>query len=315
MKKMLMFVASVAMAVVLTGCGCSKSSDEEQKKDGLDSSKGVAESFVNAIIQKDADKAFACIDATDTTVFTPEAIRKTKELVEKLGRDINDDKLDATTVREEIDVPSEMQGYKILNGKKYTGERATVRVQFVKGKDKKSKGMTIKLVKVDGSWKVEMADYRIEDGFDTSDDDSESDRDSKEKVDVPKARKNDRDREFDMDRKDMDAVVPMTNRVAVSKVAESKKDYYGKAESKYDGKYEKVRKFEGLCQEAASLMGLSREDVENEVKKFKNASEEEQEKALEMAENALKDMRRNADKKAEGKSYKDAAKDAKKAAW
>jgi hypothetical protein len=74
-------------------------------------------------------------------------------------------------VREEIHVPREDSGYMLLNGKKYTGERASVKVQFVKGKDKKSKGMDIPLVKVDGSWKVEFKErvLRVVDGFDTSD--------------------------------------------------------------------------------------------------------------------------------------------------
>ena len=143
MKKMLMLIVSVAMAVALTGCGCSKQSAEEQEKkakEGLDSSKGVAESFVNAIAKKDFDKVLACLDTTDTAVFTPKVVKNVKEEFEKLGKEINDDKLEAKAVREEIDVPSESHGYKILNGKKYTGERAMVSVQFVKGKDKLSRG-------------------------------------------------------------------------------------------------------------------------------------------------------------------------------
>lgn len=157
MNKMMMAVAGLAMAVVLTGCGGSP--------------KGVAEDFVEAIIQKDGDKAVACLDTTDKEVFTEKAIKSAKEYVEKLGKsdDINDDKLEAVAVREEIEVPAEDSKYKLLNGKKYTGETATVRVQFVKGKDKKSNGMTINLVKVDGSWKVVMDNYRVEKNFDTSD--------------------------------------------------------------------------------------------------------------------------------------------------
>ena len=159
MKKMMMAVAGLAMAVVLTGCGGSP--------------KGVAEDFVQAVIQKDGDKAVACLDMTDKTLVTEKSLKDFKEYVEKLGKsdDINDDKLEAVAVREEIDVPSEDMGYTLLNGKKYTGERATVEVQFVKGKDKKSKGMTINLVKVDGSWKVDVKKTKliVRDGFDTSD--------------------------------------------------------------------------------------------------------------------------------------------------
>ncbi len=159
MKKMMMAVAGLAMAVVLTGCGGSP--------------KGVAEDFVNAIIQKDGDKAIACVDTTDTTLWTKKAIKGFKEEVEKLGKsqEINDDKLEAQAVSEEVKVPSEIRGYTLLNGKKYTGEEATVQVQFVKGKDKKSKGMTIKLEKVDGSWKVCIGGpLSVRSGFETDDD-------------------------------------------------------------------------------------------------------------------------------------------------
>ena len=160
MKKMMMAVAGLAMAVVLTGCGGSP--------------KGIAEDFVNAIIQKDGDKAIACVDTTDTTFWTKKTIKGFKEMVEKIGKseDVNDDKLEAQAVKEVIVVPAEDNGYKLLNGKKYTGEEATVTVQFVKGKDKKSKGMTISLVKVDGSWKVRVGarDLQVESGFETDDD-------------------------------------------------------------------------------------------------------------------------------------------------
>ena len=160
MKKTMMAVAGLAMAVVLTGCGGSP--------------KGVAEDFVNAIIQKDGDKALACVDTTDTTFWTKKSSKEFKETIEKLGKsqDINDDKLEAQAVKEMIVVPAENKGYLLLNGKKYTGEEATVKVQFVKGKDKKSKGMTIKLEKVDGSWKVNVgrSEPKVESGFETDDD-------------------------------------------------------------------------------------------------------------------------------------------------
>ena len=154
-----MSVAGLAMAMMLTGCGGSP--------------KGVATKFVNAVIQRDGDKAIACIDTTDVTEFTPAAIKIIKDMVDDLGKSdsINDAKLEALAVREAVTVPREDGGYVLLNGKKYTGEKATVRVQFVKGKDKKSKGMVIPLVKVDGSWKVEFKErvLKVVDGFDTSD--------------------------------------------------------------------------------------------------------------------------------------------------
>ena len=156
MNKMMMAVAGLAMAVVLTGCGGSP--------------KGVAEDFVEAIIQKDGDKALSCVDSNS---WTKKTIKNFKEEIEKLGKsdDINDDKLEALAVMERIEVPAENQGYMVINGKKYTGEKATVRVQFVKGKDKKSKGMEVDLIKVDGSWKVLWKGFSgVESGFDTEDD-------------------------------------------------------------------------------------------------------------------------------------------------
>ena len=161
MNKMMMAVAGLAMAVVLTGCGGSP--------------KGVAEDFVKAVIQKDGDKAIACVDTTDSKAWTKKAIKDFKERVEKLGKsdDINDDKLEAQAVSEHIRVPGEDKGYELINGKKYTGESAFVAVQFVKGNDKKSKGMVIQLVKVDGSWKVQLDPNEIpavQSDFDNGDD-------------------------------------------------------------------------------------------------------------------------------------------------
>ena len=150
MKKMMMAVAGLAMAVVMTGCGGSP--------------KRVAEKYLTAIIHKDGDKAFECVDATDALFWDKKTVKGFKEAVEKLGKsdDINDDKLEAVAVREEIEVPAEKSEYTILNGKKYSGEKATVMVQLVKGKEKKSKGMKVVLVKVDGSWKVKARETAIE---------------------------------------------------------------------------------------------------------------------------------------------------------
>jgi len=150
MSKMVMAVAGLAMAVVLTGCGGSP--------------KGVAEDFAEAIIKKDPDKAIACFETTD---HTASQIKDKKEAFDKLGKKINDDKLDAVAIYEEVTVPGEDEGYVIVNGKKATGEKAKVTVQFVKGKDKKSDGMKVRLVKIDGSWKV--IDYDEVSNLDTSD--------------------------------------------------------------------------------------------------------------------------------------------------
>lgn len=137
MKKIMLFAASMAMAVMLTGCGGSPSS--------------VAEKFMNAIIQRDVDKAVGCID---TNATTPKEIKALKELLDAAGKALDDNKLEAVAFYEEVVVPAEGVGYKLINGAKYTGEEAEVKVQFKKGKDLKSNGMKVELVKVDGSWKV-----------------------------------------------------------------------------------------------------------------------------------------------------------------
>ncbi len=48
-----------------------------------------------------------------------------------------------------------MAGYKLVNGVKYTGERAEVSIQFKDGGSKTQYGALIQLVKVDGSWKID----------------------------------------------------------------------------------------------------------------------------------------------------------------
>ena len=154
MKKMLMFVASVAMTVVLTGCGCSKDKSSAAEKEAAGSpgsAKGVAEQFVNAVIRCEIDKAVAYYD---NSAETKREERETKEKmangIRDLNREIGDDKLEGKAIQEEI---LGGRGYEIVNGKKYT-DQATVVVQFAKGKDKKTNGLRVKLVAVDGSWKV-----------------------------------------------------------------------------------------------------------------------------------------------------------------
>lgn len=137
MNKMMMAVAGLAMVVAITGCGGSP--------------KSVAEKFVNAVIQRETDKAVSCIDTTEAT---PKEIKKGKEVLDELGKEINDNKLEAEAFYEKVNVPAEDSGYTLINGAKYTGEKATVKIQYKKGKDLKSEGMEVKLEKVDGSWKV-----------------------------------------------------------------------------------------------------------------------------------------------------------------
>lgn len=152
MKQMMVAAASVAMAVALAGCGGSP--------------KGVAEDFVDAIIQREPDKALKCMNVNNATA---KDIKELKEEFDKLGKDINDNKLEAEAFDEVINIPPENSGYTIRNGAKITGETATVMVQYKKGKDKKSEGMKVQLQKVDGSWVVEENGYHELQGLDTSD--------------------------------------------------------------------------------------------------------------------------------------------------
>ena len=158
MKKLMMAVAGLAMAVVLTGCGGSP--------------KGVAEDFAKAIVQKEPLKALELYDTVVAVGPSRYELRTKKQKddlkkeLEDLGKKINDEKYDCKAILETVSVPSEDMGYTLVNGKKYTGETATVTVQYVKnGDDKKSDGLTVGLVKVDGSWKV--TGYRPATGLDT----------------------------------------------------------------------------------------------------------------------------------------------------
>lgn len=150
MKQMMVAAASVAMAIALTGCGGSP--------------KGVAEDFMDAIIQREADKALKYFD---TNGLSSQAIKAKKEMFDRNGKEIDDNKLEAEAIREEIVVPPEIGGYKLINGAKITGENAEVLVQFKKGKDWQSKGAEVDLLKIDGSWKVK--NFSLKDNLDTSD--------------------------------------------------------------------------------------------------------------------------------------------------
>ncbi len=168
MKKIVMAVVGVALAVALTGC--KKSSTEEKKGDetaSIGSPKGVAEDFAKAVIQRDLDDAVKYVDTSETVT------KKEYYMLERLAKDgINDDKLEAEAIDERVRVPA--AGYMLINGRKYTGERAEVKLQFKKGKDKKSNGMEVELVMVDGSWKV--SSYKLVSGLSTSDGDDDDEK-------------------------------------------------------------------------------------------------------------------------------------------
>ena len=137
MNKMMMSVLGMGAVVLMTGCGGSPSS--------------VAEDFAEALIQREAEDAIACYDTVSMSV---DEIKAMKESFEQTGKSIDDTKLTVQTINEVVRVPPEDSGYKLVNGKKVTGEDATVTVQFVKGKDLKDYGMTVKLRKIGGKWKV-----------------------------------------------------------------------------------------------------------------------------------------------------------------
>ena len=286
MKKMLMLVASVAMAVAMTGCGGSKKSAEEQEKKATadaGSPKTVAEDFVKAIIQKEPGKALEFYDTVEETRGDNFALRTKKEkdnlkmALEDLGKKINDDKYNAKTILEQVRVPPEIIGHMLVNGKKYTGETATVTVQYVKGDDKKQDGLVVSLVKVDGSWKV--TGYNPVSGLDTDDSDREAKSDREDKP-----------------------------------YRESKRDggnrkFSAVADGDRDGERDRVREYERLCRQYVSLLrkegqDIPEEEIEKEVEKFKKYSRSRQEEELEQAEEQLRKMRRSADRtKAGSRKY------------
>ena len=149
MNKMMMSVLGMGAVVLMTGCGGSPSS--------------VAEDFAEALIQREAEDAIACYDTVSMSV---DEIKAMKESFEQTGKSIDDTKLTVQTINEVVRVPPEDSGYKLVNGKKVTGEDATVTVQFVKGKDLKDYGMTVKLRKIGGKWKV--TDYANANGLCTA---------------------------------------------------------------------------------------------------------------------------------------------------
>ena len=293
MKKMLVFVASVATAIALTSCGCSKGKSGEAEKEAAESAgsaKGVAERFVTAIVQRNLDAAWALYDPAEP--MSKARARSAKEAIERLGKDINDDKLEGKSIREVI---RGGDGYKIVNGKKYT-DQARVVVQFVKGKDKKPDGMKVELVAVDGSWKVRSFD--LTSGLDTSDDENETaPKPARRAVSTAAASSVTYSRReakaatkasaYDVAKKaetkyDMPVAMPATKAVAAEKKFE-KADY---------GSSSKVREFENACHELARLARQSGEkvdesEVQKEIDKFKTLSSSEQDKQLKQVKEVL----------------------------
>ena len=169
MKKMLMF-AGVVLVVALSGC----------QKAGLGSSPSdVAVDFARAIIQKDPSEALDLCDIKlygssshrgfemNPTVKSKSDIKELKEKFEKNGKELDDDRCEGVAIMEVIMTPSEMFPTYHVDGQEYTGESAKVTVQYVRGKDKKSKGLTVSLIKVDGLWKV--IGYTMESDLDDND--------------------------------------------------------------------------------------------------------------------------------------------------
>ena len=157
MKKIVMAVVSVALVVALTGCGKSakdKSESkgrEEKETENVGSPKRVAEDFVRALTSdRDARKAERYVD---TTQMTSEDIREMKKFLEKVCSERLPPEFNFETICESISVPN--AGHKLVNGVKYTGERAEVSIQFKSGRFKTRFGALIQLVKVDGSWKID----------------------------------------------------------------------------------------------------------------------------------------------------------------
>ncbi len=207
MKKKLI-TAAVSVALVVLSAGWRSSP------------KGVAEDFVNAVIQCEPVKAFKFYDmvmlggASDYKMWTSEDAKKLKGELESLGKEINDTKYEGEAIMEVIRIPPEDSGFMLVNGRKYTGEQAEVTVQFVKGRDRKPSGLKVSLVKVDDTWKV--VKHAPINGLDTSGRQWDEDDDNEARPRRSRVRAYDRDN---------------------GKKDEAKKDaYYDKKEAPVQGK-------------------------------------------------------------------------------
>lgn len=181
-RKTVRLVAGLVLVVGLSGC--------HQESIEIPPSI-VAEDFVKAIIQRNPSGALdlcdiALYDITDgenvqtnstnrfLASFDPtrkskSEIRKLKDEFERAGEKIDDDKLEGIAIMEVVKTPSEFSPTYHVDGREYTGEEAEVTVQYGRGKDnyKKSNGMKVRLIKVDGLWKV--IGYSAVSGLDDAD--------------------------------------------------------------------------------------------------------------------------------------------------
>ena len=152
MNKIMMAVAGLAVAVVLTGCGGSP--------------KSVAAKFAEAVAKRDTDKALS-LTVQSACRANAKAMKALSNKIEGIGKDdINDPMLEAEVYSETVFVPKEDGGYEVVNGAKVTPDWAEVVIQYVKGKDKKPNGMALRMKKVDGKWKVKEVSYK-KDGLET----------------------------------------------------------------------------------------------------------------------------------------------------
>lgn len=253
MKKMMMFAASVAMALAVAGCGKSKDSSTEEAENV--SASAVAEKFVNAVIKQNTKEAVSCCRLAKDG--------KSEDIendLKRAGDKIGDKDLVVKAIKEVTTISRELKA-----GKWQTTEEAEVVAQLAKGKDKKSEGMRVNLEKVGSSWKV--TNVRDVSGLDTSD--NEEKEPSKAGSPIRAASKADA---FSAAK---DVKAPSYPRYA-AKDAAKKADY---------GSSSKVREFENICREIlaeAKKAGktLDESEMREEIEKFRKLSSDEQEKQL-----------------------------------
>ena len=299
MKKMMTLVAGMAMAVVLTGCGGSKDSSaaaEQEAAEGVGSAKGVAERFVNAIIQKKVDAAYATCSAYsfdkrggNVQKRSKADVQKLKKELEGLGEELGNDKLQGKAIKEVINGGPR---YLIVDGKKFNAH-AVVTVQLMQDKVKTSKGIRVELRGGDEGWKVTSCDTVS--GLDTSDGEEKPSK---------KVKDDKRGRSKDDDRKERHAD---RSKPAPKAKAEAKKDAKAYVQAPTapardvvdavkaaDADYgsSNVRKFERQCREMARLAKqagekVSESDIQEKIDEFKKASARDQEKMLKELEKML----------------------------
>ncbi len=143
MKKIMMAVLGMALAVILTGC--SKSEDKGQTTESNPEYKKVAEDFVNALIQGDVEKAIQCVD---TSAAKPEDVTDIKAGLSIVSQEINDKTLVA-----------KLSKFLPKDDAK-TGIKKVI-VQFMKGEEKTPNGRQVQLKQVEGTWKIVLGETLI----------------------------------------------------------------------------------------------------------------------------------------------------------